>query len=286
MNRMIAFTLSVLISGMAFAEQNIVDHNKLLMDHGYGHMMDMEGGMVMGQNKDRLPAGCEKIAEEKQFTVHAGREYAKKYPGTIFGFNQHEWRVKPCAKVTVEFINEDKVRHQWMLHGLQKKVYNQGMFHLEITGPAKVTGTFIAPSEDKTYLVHCDIAQHMEKGMKGQLVVGKGSTTFPSIPGISDPAIADNYDGTKAGSTVNIISAGSEMNDQESISIGQVLSGTVISLILTPLLIWFFRNHVTVANIRWFGFKLLELGGRVGKRTARFIMAIIKMAVPDRTKAS
>ena len=83
MNRMIAFTLSVLISGMAFAEQNIVDHNKLLMDHGYGHMMDMEGGMVMGQNKDRLPAGCEKIAEEKQFTVHAGREYAKKYPGNI-----------------------------------------------------------------------------------------------------------------------------------------------------------------------------------------------------------
>ena len=168
----------------------------------------------------------------------------------IFGFNQHEWRVKPCAKVTVEFINEDKVRHQWMLHGLQKKVYNQGMFHLEITGPAKVTGTFIAPSEDKTYLVHCDIAQHMEKGMKGQLVVGKGSTTFPSIPGISDPAIADNYDGTKAGSTVNIISAGSEMNDQESISIGQVLSGTVISLILTQLLIWFYRNHVTIANIR------------------------------------
>ena len=34
----------------------------------YGHMMDMEGGMVMGQNKDRLSAGCEKKSEEKQFT--------------------------------------------------------------------------------------------------------------------------------------------------------------------------------------------------------------------------
>ena len=90
-------------------------------------------------------------------------------------------------------VNEDNVRHQWMMHGLPKFMYDKGMFHLEITGPAKITGTLILPAEDKTYLVHCDIAQHMEKGMKGQLIVGKGSGTFPSIPGITDPAIPDNY---------------------------------------------------------------------------------------------
>jgi plastocyanin len=191
--------LSTLVFGLALAtvtvnaeEQKIVEHNQL-MDHGDGHLMDMDGGMVMGQNKDKLPAGCDRISEDAKIEVHAGRKYSKPFPGTMFGFDQHEWRMKPCTRLTVTFVNEDNVRHQWMMHGLPKFIYDKGMFHLEITGPAKVTGTLILPAEDKTYLVHCDIAQHMEKGMKGQLIVGKGSGTFPTIPGITDPAIPDNY---------------------------------------------------------------------------------------------
>ena len=176
----------------AAEEPAIVEHNQL-MDHGDGHLMDMEGGMVMGQNKDKLPAGCDKVSEDVKIEVHAGRKYSKPFPGTIFGFDKHEWRVKPCTRLTVTFVNEDNVRHQWMKHGLPKFMSDKGMFHLEITGPAKVTGTLILPAEDKTYLVHCDIAQHMEKGMKGQLIVGKGSGTFPTIPGITDPVIPDNY---------------------------------------------------------------------------------------------
>ncbi|MFM8332176.1 MAG: copper oxidase, partial [Candidatus Methylumidiphilus sp.] len=192
-------TLSALALGLALAQASyaaqdpkIIDHNQL-MDHGDGHLMDMDGGMIMGQNKDKLPAGCDKVAEDVKIEVHAGRKYSKQFPGTIFGFDKHEWRVKPCTRLTVTFVNEDNVRHQWMMHGLPKFMYDKGMFHLEITGPAKVTGTLILPAEDKTYLVHCDIAQHMEKGMKGQLIVGKGSGTFPTIPGITDPAIPDNY---------------------------------------------------------------------------------------------
>lgn len=286
MKRKIAYIFLTLISGLAVADQDIVDHNKLLMDHGYGHSMDMAGGMVMGENKDRLPAGCDKISEEKQFTVRAGREYAKKYPGTIFGFDQHQWQVKPCAKVTVEFINEDRVRHQWMMHGLPKNMYNQGMFHLEITGPAKITGTFIAPSDDKTYLVHCDIAQHMEKGMKGQLVVGKGSATFPSIPGISDPVIADNYDGKKLEKVVEVLPEAAAVSGQESLDVGTVLSGTAVGLVLTPLLIWFYRKYVTIVNTKKCVAKLLALSVREGKRMVRLIMAIIKLAFPDSTKVS
>ncbi len=187
------FSLTLAASGVnAAEEQKIVEHNQL-MDHGDGHLMDMDGGMIMGQNKDKLPAGCDKVSEDVKIEVHAGRKYSKQFPGTIFGFDKHEWRVKPCARLTVTFVNEDNVRHQWMMHGLPKFMYDKGMFHLEITGPAKITGTLILPSEDKTYLVHCDIAQHMEKGMKGQLIVGKGSGTFPTIPGITDPAIPDNY---------------------------------------------------------------------------------------------
>lgn len=285
MKRTIAFGFCLLLPCLGFA-QTLVDHNKMLMDHGYGHKMDMEGGMVMGENLDRLPAGCDKISEEKQFTVHAGREYAKQYPGTIFGFDQHQWQVKPCAKVTVEFINDDKVRHQWMMHGLPKNLYNQGMFHLEITGPAKVTGTFIAPSDDKTYLVHCDIAQHMEKGMKGQLVVGKGSATFPSIPGISDPVIADRYDGKKQEKAVEVLPEAAAVSSQESLDFGSVLSGITVGLVSTPLLIWFYRKYATLENINKCVAKLLELSVRGGKRMVRLIMALCKLAFPERTKTS
>jgi hypothetical protein len=203
MKTTIGFLLGLVLSiaGVVAAEEpQIIEHNQM-MDHGDGHLMDMEGGMVMGQNKDKLPAGCDRISEDVQITVHAGRKYSKQFPGTMFGFDKHEWRVKPCTRLTVNFINEDPIRHQWMMHGLPKFMYDKGMFHLEVTGPAKVAGTLILPSEDKTYLVHCDIAQHMEKGMKGQLVVGQGSGTFPSIPGVTDPAIFDNYGPTPSPST-------------------------------------------------------------------------------------
>lgn len=194
-NVLSAFIFSLILASSAVdaaEEQKIVEHNQM-MNHGDGHLMDMDGGMVMGQNNDKLPAGCDKVSEDVKVEVHAGRKYSKPFPGTMFGFNEHEWRVKPCTRLTVTFVNEDNVRHQWMMHGLPKFMYDKGMFHLEVTGPAKVTGTLILPAEDKTYLVHCDIAQHMEKGMKGQLIVGKGSGTFPTIPGVTDPAIPDNY---------------------------------------------------------------------------------------------
>lgn len=176
----------------ATSPARIVEHNQL-MDHGDGHLMDMDGGMIMGQNKDKLPAGCDRISEDAQITVHAGHQYARQFPGTMFAFDQQEWKVKPCARLTVNFINEDNIRHQWMMHGLPKFMYDKGMFHLEVTGPAKISGTLILPKEDRTYLVHCDMAQHMEKGMKGQLVVGNGSTPFPSIPGLTEKVIQDDY---------------------------------------------------------------------------------------------
>ena len=85
------------------------------------------------------------------------------------------------------FENKDDIRHQWMIHGLPKYLYPKGMFHIEVNGVEKKTGTFIVPSSNYTYLVHCDISQHMEKGMKAQLKVGNGRGDLPSIPGISDP---------------------------------------------------------------------------------------------------
>jgi hypothetical protein len=95
--------------------------------------------------------------------------------------------------VTVTLINEDHVRHQWMVHGLPRYLYPEGMFHLEVNGLGRKTGTFIVSSAAKTYLVHCDVAQHMEKGMKAQLKVGGGDGDLPSIPGITDPRQPNTY---------------------------------------------------------------------------------------------
>jgi hypothetical protein len=114
----------------------------------------------------------------------------------MFAFDTQEFNFKPCTKLTVNFINDDDVRHQWMMHGLPKYLYPKGMFHLEVSGPAKISGTLILPPGDKTYLVHCDIAQHMEKGMKAQLKVGKGDGDLPSIPGVTAYVVPDDYKGS------------------------------------------------------------------------------------------
>ncbi len=187
--------LVVLFSAPIMA-QEYEEHDRMLMDHGDGHLMDMAGGMVMGQNADTLPGGCDRISETKEITVHAGHKYAEKFPGRMFAFDTQEFNFKPCTKLTVHFVNEDNVRHQWMMHGLPKYLYPKGMFHLEATGPSKISGTLILPPGDKTYLVHCDIAQHMEKGMKAQLKVGKGDGDLPSIPGVTAYVVADDYKAT------------------------------------------------------------------------------------------
>ncbi len=148
-------------------------------------------GMVMHANESNLPQDCPAISAERVIDVRVGRAYAK--TGFAYGFDAHEWRVKPCAKITVNFHNDDEVRHQWMVHGLPKYLYPQGMFHLEANGGRKVTGTFIVPSDDMTYLTHCDISHHMEQGLKAQLIVGHGSGSLPSIPGVSGPRFPDRY---------------------------------------------------------------------------------------------
>ncbi|GAB6046356.1 hypothetical protein JCM19379_01780 [Methyloparacoccus murrellii] len=235
--------------GQAAEKTETFAEHKMLMDHGGGHLMDMEGGMVMGQNKDTLPPGCSRVSEDVSITVRAGHKYAKDYPGTMFGFDTHEWRVKPCTRLTVNFINEDHIRHQWMMHGLPKFIYDKGMFHLEMTGPAKISGTLILPAEDRTYLVHCDIAQHMEKGMKGQLIVGKGSTPFPSIPGITDFVVPDDY-GPKVPDSVKLpppapaagVSAGNSATPTSSGN-GTFLLGLVLGIVGTPLGIGYYRRR-------------------------------------------
>jgi plastocyanin len=111
----------------------------------------------------------------------------------IFGMDQPEIKVDACSRLVITFVNNDEVRHQWMVHGLPKYLYPAGMFHIEVSGGAQKTGTFIVPGEDQTYLIHCDLPQHMEKGMRGQLLVGKGSGSLWSVPAVSDYFIRPDY---------------------------------------------------------------------------------------------
>ncbi len=164
--------------------------------HHHHHRHEMQvisSGVVMNENRSRLPRGCPEIARDHAVTVHAGRQFAKDQPGVIFGMSAYEIRVEPCSRVELTFVNEDEVRHQWMVHGLPNYLYPTGMFHIEAAGGETMTGSFIVPGEDQTYLIHCDMAQHMEKGMRGQLIVGDGSGDLWGVPGISDPFYRASY---------------------------------------------------------------------------------------------
>lgn len=153
-----------------------------------------EWGMVMNENHKELPQGCSKIEGVQEIIIKAGREYAKPFPGTVFGYSQHEFNLPICTQINVTFINEDDIRHQFMIHGLPTYLHPQGMFHMELYGRGEVKGSFISPAEDITYLAHCDIAQHMEKGMKAQVKVGDGNGELPSIPGLTGQLNLDEYD--------------------------------------------------------------------------------------------
>ena len=169
------------------------NHQATSHHHSHHNMTLDDTGMVMNQNTKNLPRDCTEISRDYTFTVTAGTQYATDFPGNIFGLSDHQHHVQPCSRITVTFINEDEVRHQWMVHGLPKYLYPAGMFHLEAAGGHRQTGTFIVPSDNRTYLVHCDIAQHMEKGMKAQLVVGSGDGNLWSVPSISGDFFSDNF---------------------------------------------------------------------------------------------
>lgn len=161
--------------------------------HQHQNMHMDASGMIMNENRDELPRGCPRIAGEQYIIVRAGKEFAHDFKGTMFSYDQNEWSVEPCTKLTVTLVNSDDIRHQWMLHGLPRYIYDQGMFTLEIAGKGEKTATFIVPPGRKTYLVHCDVPHHMEKGMKGQLKVDGGDGDLPSIPGVTGPRLEDPY---------------------------------------------------------------------------------------------
>jgi len=162
-------------------------------EHQHRMHIDMDG-MVMNENSETLPDDCEKIAGDVNITVHAGHRFAKPFNGKIFAFDQQEWDVEPCTRLHITLVNDDDIRHQLMIHGLPVYLHPPfGMFNIEVNGKGRKTGTLILPQEKKTYLVHCEIPQHMENGMKAQLKVAGGDGDLASIPGLTAEATPDRY---------------------------------------------------------------------------------------------
>ncbi|MBL6987846.1 MAG: copper oxidase [Methylobacter sp.] len=268
------------------------DHRKMLMDHGDGHLMDMAGGMVMGQNASTLPGGCDSISETKEITVHAGHKHAEKFPGRMFAFDTQEFKFKPCTKLTVNFVNDDHVRHQWMMHGLPKYLYPKGMFHLEVTGPAKISGTLILPPGDKTYLVHCDIAQHMEKGMKAQLKVGKGDGDLPSIPGVTAYVIPDDYEGSLSTVMAAVLAAAqaapipvvvapiAQRVEEDSFISGVTVIGLAIGLLLAPFLAKKFKG-MSASEVIATIFEMLRTGIEL---IVKLLSGLLKLVMSNKNK--
>jgi hypothetical protein len=180
-----------------------------------------------------------------------------------------------------------------MMHGLPKYLYPKGMFHLEATGPSKISGTLILPPGDKTYLVHCDIAQHMEKGMKAQLKVGKGDGDLPSIPGVTAYSIADDY---KVG-LPELVQAAENAKDEEPIApiiapaIPPVqpeesfMSGiTVIGLAIGLLLAPFFARKMkgmSISEVIAYSFELLRA---VIDLVVKLLSSLLKLVYTNKNK--
>lgn len=122
MKQTILILLSLLCSNTALAAMN---HGGMIMD---------ENGMIMNHNPDKLPKDCKAISEDVDITIRGGHKFAKDFAGKMFTYDKRDWQVPPCARVNVTFINEDDIRHQFMIHGLPGYMYPKGMFTIEIYG--------------------------------------------------------------------------------------------------------------------------------------------------------
>lgn len=83
--------------------------------------------------------------------------------GSEFSYTPNNITVKSGEKVTVNFKNGGTVQHTFVLKDLN--------FKLTADPGQTVSGSFTAPSAAGTHEFHCDVAGHLESGMKGNLVV-------------------------------------------------------------------------------------------------------------------
>jgi FtsP/CotA-like multicopper oxidase with cupredoxin domain/Cu/Ag efflux protein CusF len=89
--------------------------------------------------------------------------------GQVYGFEPRVIHAEPCQTVEVVLENSDEIRHDLMIPGLDP------MFMLDFRGPGTTVGRFVTPDHDVTLEFHCHVPTHEEMGMRGLIIVGRGS---------------------------------------------------------------------------------------------------------------
>jgi len=117
--------------------------------------------------------------------VKAGRQYARE--GEVFAFEPREIHAERCEEVEIVLENNDEVRHDLMIPGLNP------IFALNVVGPDTESARFITPDEDVTLFLHCHVPIHDKVGMIGKLIVGKGGE--PKVLAQAPAAESNTYKG-------------------------------------------------------------------------------------------
>lgn len=201
------------------------------VDHWVGanemrmNMRMVEGGLVVNENENDPPYGCEEIRGTRNITVEAGEQFAE--PGEMFAYNRSQWQFDTCTRVNVTLVNTDEVRHQWMIHGLLRTSYPGGMFNIEANGGTAVTGTFVTPGVDTRLQLHCSVPSHDMTGMNGTIVVGNPSSGNTSADAATAADEANESTATAAVGTGALLSS----------SLPSVALGAVVLALLSGALL-------------------------------------------------
>ena len=110
---------------------------------------------------------CKQPRGFRRVRLKGGTRFARE--GEVYAFEPRVIRAEPCETVEVILENTDKVRHALMLPGLNP------MFMLEFRGIDTQVARFVTPDRDVTLEFHCHVETHEKMGMRGLLIVGRGS---------------------------------------------------------------------------------------------------------------
>src|SRR5262245_10254737 len=122
--------------------------------------------LIDAERHRTVATSCERPRGFRRIKVKAGREYARE--GEVFAFEPRELHAERCEEVEIVLENNDEIRHDLMIPGLNP------VFAINFVGPDAETARVVTPDEDVTLFFHCHVATHDKVGMAGKLVVGKG----------------------------------------------------------------------------------------------------------------
>jgi tetrahydromethanopterin S-methyltransferase subunit F len=122
----------------------------------------------------------------------------------------------------------------------------------------------------------------MEKGMKGQLKIGKGSGDLPSIPGVASYVIQDDYWDTEketGGISDAIIEEVTELKEtvtgNDSFFSGLTIIGLAIGLLVAPLLARKFKD-MSAGEIVSYVLELIQSAVSWSAKIIKWLMSLVK----------